>query len=119
MEITVKGNVGSDPEIKFVKNNLPLVTFSVAYTPRTKQGEQWIDGETMWFRVTQFGEKAEHLMDSIKKGDQVLVKGSMKQSTYQAKDGSEKTSLEINATDIGIVPKPSKGVSRPAEVPSW
>jgi hypothetical protein len=72
MNITVKGNVGSEPELKFSANNNAWVNFSVAYTPRQKQGDQWADGETMWFRVVQFGVKAEATMDLIKKGDPVL-----------------------------------------------
>ena len=117
-EITVKGNLGSDPELKFVqgsKGDLALATFSLAYTPRSKQGNEWVDGETLWFRVTQFGEKAETLIDALRKGDTVVVVGSLKQSTFKAKDGTDKTSLEINASDIGVVPKAKKR----QDTPSW
>lgn len=115
MNITVKGNVGSDPELKFSKNNTAYVTFSVAYTPRTKDGDNWVDGETMWFRVVQFGVKAEATTDMIKKGDGVLVTGSMKQSTYTDKEGKERTSLEINATDVGLVPRLVKNNNQSTE----
>ena len=115
MNITVKGNVGSDPELKFSKNNTAYVTFSVAYTPRTKEGDNWVDGETMWFRVVQFGVKAEATTDMIKKGDGVLVSGSMKQSTYTDKEGKERTSLEINALDVGLVPRLVKNSNQSTE----
>lgn len=106
MEIKVKGRVGNDPEIKFVtQEQLPLVTFSLAYTPRTRKGTEWVDGETMWFRVAQFGKRAEAIADSIKKGDEVLVLGTVKESKYQGRDGSDKTSLEITATEIAIIPR--------------
>ena len=115
MNITVKGNVGSEPELKFSANNNAWVNFSVAYTPRQKQGDQWVDGETMWFRVVQFGVKAEATMDLIKKGDPVLVSGTMKQSTYTDKEGKERTSLEITATDIGLVPRLVKNSKQSTE----
>ena len=105
MHITVRGNVGTEPELKFSKNNLAFATFSVAYTPRTKKDDQWVDGETMWFRVVQFGTKAEATVDTIKKGDAVLVSGDMKQSTYTDKEGKEKTSMEITVKDVGLIPK--------------
>jgi single-strand DNA-binding protein len=105
MNIQVKGNVGSDPELKFSKSNTAFVTLSVAYTPRSKQGDQWVDGETMWFRVVQFGTKAEATVDAIKKGDSVIVTGELKQSTYTDKEGKEKTSLEIVADQIGLLPR--------------
>jgi single-strand DNA-binding protein len=117
MNITVKGNVGSDPELKFSKNNTAYVTFSVAYTPRTKENDNWVDGETMWFRVVQFGVKAEATTDMIKKGDGVLVTGSMKQSTYTDKEGKERTSLEINASDVGLVPRLVKNSNQSTENP--
>lgn len=113
MEIKVKGRVGSDPEIKFVtKDQLPLATFSIAYTPRSRKGGEWVDGETMWFRVALFGAKAEAVADTIKKGDEVLVLGSVKQSTFQGRDGSEKTALEITASEVALVPRLQKGLTR-------
>jgi single-strand DNA-binding protein len=115
MNITVKGNVGSDPELKFSKNNTAYVSFSVAYTPRTKDGDNWVDGETMWFRVVQFGVKAEATTDMIKKGDAVIVNGTMKQSTFTDKEGKERTSLEITASDIGLVPRLVKNSKQSTE----
>jgi single-strand DNA-binding protein len=109
MEIKVKGRVGNDPELKFVtQEQLPLATFNLAYTPRSKKGNEWVDGETMWFRVAMFGKKAEAIVDAVKKGDEVLVLGALRQSTYKAKDGTDKNSLEINATEVTIVPKVQK-----------
>ena len=51
MNVTVTGNIGSDPELKFTKTNTPFVSFSLAYTPRQKQGDDWVDGETMWYEI--------------------------------------------------------------------
>lgn len=118
-QITVKGNVGKNPEIKFVKTSrgdVGLVEFSLAETPREKKGEEWIDGETIWYRVIQWGQKAEVLVDAISKGDSVIVFGTLKQSSYKAKDGTDKTALEINASDIGVVPKVSK---KTEDTPPW
>jgi single-strand DNA-binding protein len=119
ISVTVKGNLGSDPELKFVKTakgDTSLVSFSLAYTPRERKGTEWVDGETMWFRVVQWGEKGEVLMDSLTKGDSVIVAGNMKQSTFKGRDGQDKTAIEISATDIGIVPKTTK---KKAEMPKW
>lgn len=113
MEIRVKGKLGNDPEIKFVtQDQLPLATFSIAYTPRSRKGAEWVDGETMWFKVAMFGKKAEAIADSIKKGDEVLVMGTLKQSTYQGRDGAEKTALEITASEVALVPRLQKGAPR-------
>lgn len=119
--VTVKGNLGGDPELKWIKTargESALTTFSLAYKPREKKGDEWIEGETMWFRVTVWGERGETLIDSLSKGDLVLVHGSLKQSTFDGRDGEKKTALEINATDVALVPKgaPRK---KAEEVPGW
>lgn len=108
IQVTVKGNVGTDPELKFAKNETPYAIFSLAHTPRVKQGGEWIDGETIWFRVVTFGAKAEDLVDAISKGELVRVEGSMKLSTYQAKDGSTKQTWEINAREVDVLKRTEK-----------
>lgn len=127
MEIKVKGRVGNDPEMKFVtQDQIPLATFSMAYTPRTRKGSEWVEGETMWFRVAVFGKKAEGIVDAIKKGDEVLVLGTLKQSTFKGRDGAEKTALEISATEVGLIPRSpapkTKSTANPQadwDAPSW
>ena len=108
MNINVKGNLGSDPDLKFSKNNTAYCNFSLAYTPRKQVNGEWQDGETMWFKVVAFGAKAEAIADNFKKGDSVVVVGEMAQSTYTDKEGNEKTSMEITAREVGLVPKLGK-----------
>ena len=59
----------------------------------------------MWFRVVIWGDRGETLVDSLRKGDSVLVQGNFKQSSFETKDGEKKTALEISATDVAIIPK--------------
>jgi single-strand DNA-binding protein len=118
MNITVKGNVGQDPEFKVSKSGTQVCSFSLAYTPRKKQGTEWIDGETMWFRVVQFGEKAEIAADSLAKGDSVMVTGTLKQSTFTDKEGNQRTGLEIMADEVGIVPRPVRK-TKTEDTPPW
>jgi single-strand DNA-binding protein len=122
--ITTKGNIGSDPEIKFV-GDLAIASFSVAHTPRKKnKGTQaWEDGETMWYRVTFFGSKAEGIVDNYAKGDSVLLTGMLSQSTYTNKEGKDATSLEINGTEIAKIAKAQAGktkyIDEKVEMPAW
>jgi single-strand DNA-binding protein len=121
MNVTVVGNLGNDPELKFVKTakgDMQVVSFSLAYTPRERKGNEYVEGETMWFRVSQWGDKAEALVDALRKGDSVIVQGIQKQSPpFKTRDGSEKTALEINATTIGLVVKAK--ASKKVEMPEW
>jgi single-strand DNA-binding protein len=106
-QITVIGNLGGDAEIKTLPSGKVITNLNVAFTPSRKQGDSWVDGETMWFRVTAWEELASLVYS---KGQRVIVTGALTQSTYTSKDGAVKTSLEISADTVGIV---SKGASAP------
>ena len=106
MEIKVRGRLGNDPELKTVgADNLQLVTFSLAHTPRSKKNGQWVDGDTQWFQVAYFGKRAESLAKAAKKGDEVIVIGTLKMNKYTDRNGVEKSGMEITASEIGLVPK--------------
>jgi single-strand DNA-binding protein len=115
-QMVLQGNAGNDPEIKFVKDNLAVASVSIAHTPRTQKNGRWEDGETMWVKVVQFGEKAEALVDAVKKGDSVIVTGALKQVSYKGRDGQEKQGLEINASTVSIAPRAPK---KREDLPSW
>ncbi len=115
-QIVIQGNAGNDPELKFIKDNLAVCSVSIAHTPRTQKNGRWEDGETMWIRVVQFGEKAEALVDAVKKGDSVIVTGALKHVSYKTRDGQEKQGLEVNATSVSVTPRPIK---KREELPSW
>ena len=104
--ITVSGNVGTDPEIKFYdgKNgSFGVARFSLAYTPREKdKAGNFTDGITTWFSVSVVGRQAELVADSISKGQRVQVTGAFKQSNYKAKDGTDKQGLEIKADSVTL-----------------
>ena len=104
--ITVSGNVGTDPEIKFYdgKNgSFGVARFSLAYTPREKdKAGNYTDGITTWFSVSVVGRQAELVADSISKGQRVQVTGAFKQSNYKAKDGTDKQGLEIKADSVTL-----------------
>jgi len=122
--ITTKGNIGSDPEIKFV-GDLAIASFSVAHTPRrkSKSTQAWEDGETMWYRVTFFGSKAEGIVDNYAKGDSVILVGMLSQNTYTNKDGKTVIGLEINGTEIAKIAKgqavKTKYIEEKVEAPGW
>ena len=119
--LLISGNLGSDPETKDVKG-YKLTTFSLAHTPRKKSGNDWVDGETIWFRVILWGDKGEAVAGAYRKGSPVTVIGAINISNYTAKDGTEKTAVEINATEVlANTPKPVKRVvsSFAEETPGW
>lgn len=99
MEIKVRGRLGADPELKTTSNGSEYASFSLAYTPRKKVNGEWVDGETQWYKVTAWDKKATKAA-TLRKGDAVLICGTVKLSTYTNREGIEKTVLEITALEI-------------------
>lgn len=107
-EITLNGNLGSDSELSFTPNGKAKLTFSVGDTPRrlNRDTNQWEDaGETTWWRITEWGDKAEALVEHLRKGAKVLITGTAGVRTYEKKDGSEGWSAEIKPRNIAVIPK--------------
>lgn len=96
----IVGSLGGDPELRFTPNGDAVANFSVAVTERVKDGEQWKDGDTTWYRVTVWRAMAENVVETLHKGDQVIVIGKVKLRSYE-KDGVERQSLEITADEVG------------------
>ena len=114
-KIFIKGRLGRDPEIKYSKDNLAISTASVAVNRFGK------DEGTDWFNVTAFGKSAEFLFKYSKKGDEIIVVGRMQSNKYTGKDGVEKTSWSVIASELEFCgkkeakPKPKKEAPRDAD----
>ena len=103
--ITVVGNLGTDAEFKKTPKGTPVTTFSIANTPRKQQNNEWVDGDTTWFRVFVWNREAAGTAITLKKGDKAIVTGRLQIANYTDKEGNARIALEINADAVGIVPK--------------
>lgn len=91
-EQTIVGQVGNVYDLRDTKGGNKVIDFSVAVTPRKKEGDKWVDGDTTWFSVTAWGRLAENIRDSFQKGDRVFVRGRCETKpgyTKKNQDGSE------------------------------
>jgi single-strand DNA-binding protein len=101
-QLIIVGNVGRDPEFKYVNDGVPVCTFSVAVSKVTGRGEQRSE-KTTWFRVTIWRERAETASQLIKKGQRILLVGEVSASAYVAQDGKPMASLEITASEFRLL----------------
>lgn len=98
--IELVGRLGADPELRFTPSGAAVASVNVAVQGRKKNGDQWEDGETTWFRVTVWRQYAENLAESLRKGDRVVVTGTVELRKYQNREGGEGVSLDVNADTI-------------------
>jgi len=112
-KLTIVGNLGSDPIMKYTTDGKAVTTFSVAASNRKD--------ETVWFRVSTWDKQAETCNQYLHKGSKVLVEGALKADaqgnprTYERKDGGGwAASFEVVASSVRFL----SGKDEPAdEVP--
>lgn len=104
--IEVVGNGGGDAELKYIKGSkgdFAIANLSLAETPRKLINGEWVDGETVWWKVSATGNLAEWMADTPLKGVKLLVKGDLKTFEYNGRDGEKKQGFEIAAKMVAIV----------------
>lgn len=101
--ITVVGNLTADPEIRTLSNGGTVANFTIASTPRVynSQANQWEDGDALFMRCTAWRDLATHCAQSLHKGMRVIAQGRLQQRSYQAKDGTNRTVIEMTVDEIG------------------
>ncbi len=101
--ITVIGNLTDDPELKFTPGGDAVANFRIASTPRTldRQSGEWKDGEPLFLGGAVWRQPAENVAESLHKGDRVIVVGSLRQRTYETKEGEKRTVIELQVEEIG------------------
>ncbi len=94
------GRLGADPEVRFTSSGQKVTTLRLAVNQR--RGGQ---DETMWWRVTVWGERFDKMMSFLKKGSALVAIGEMKKPhIYTNRDGQPQVSLELVATDLSFSP---------------
>ncbi len=101
-QLIIVGNVGRDPEFKYLESGIAVCSFSVAVSKVTGRGEQRKE-KTTWFRVTIWRERAETASQLIKKGQRVLLVGEVEARAYTDKDGKPAASLEMTANEFKLL----------------
>ena len=99
-KVLIIGNLGGDPEMRYIPSGDPVTSFSVAtsWRYRTREGEQ--REETEWFRVNAWGRLAETTNQYLTKGSKVYVEGRLQSRSWQGQDGQTRFSNEIRASDV-------------------
>jgi single-strand DNA-binding protein len=103
-KVIIVGNLGRDPEVRYTPNGSAVCNVSVATTRSWKNKESGDKTEeTEWHRVVFYDKLAEIAGEYLKKGRSVYVEGRLKTRKWQDKDGVEKYTTEIVATDMQML----------------
>jgi single-strand DNA-binding protein len=111
--ITLIGNVGKDPEIRFTPANKAVVKFNVADTRGKEDNKQ-----TIWHTVVCFEEQALSVAEHVRKGTRVIVTGRLNKASFEGRDGNKKEITELIADEVGISIRFGSKDSKPASAPA-
>jgi single-strand DNA-binding protein len=97
-KVILLGNVGKDPEVKFLPSGQAVANFSIATTERYKdKGGEWQD-RTEWHNLVAYAKLAEIIRDYVKKGTKLYVEGRLTTRSWDDKD----TGKKVYRTEIVI-----------------
>jgi single-strand DNA-binding protein len=115
-KVIIVGNLGRDPEVRYLPSGDAVANIAVATTDRWKDkatGE--MKEATEWHRVSFFGKTAEIAGQYLKKGSQVYIEGKLQTRKYTDKDGVEKYATEIKGDTMQMLGSREAGAAAPEQ----
>lgn len=123
-KIVVVGNLGSDPEMRYMPDGRAVTNFSVATNRRWNNSDGSKGEETTWFRVAVWGNQAEACNQYLAKGRRVLVEGRLVADantggpkTFVRRDSSVGAAFEIAASQVTFLGGGNGGDGQANDVP--
>jgi single-strand DNA-binding protein len=118
-KIILVGNLGGDPEMRYMPDGTAVTSFSLATSRRWNDAQGKPVEETTWFRVSIWGKRAEAANQYLTKGSKVLVEGRLKPDPntgaprlYNKQDGTPAASYEVTADNFSFVGSKSENAER-------
>ena len=103
-KVIILGNCGRDPEMRYMADGKAVANISIATSTRRKDKNT---GETIenteWHRVTFYDRLAEIAGEYVRKGKSIYIEGRLKYGKYTDKDGVEKSTCDIVATELQLL----------------
>jgi len=93
--VTIIGNVGNEPEMRFTPSGKPVTSFSVATNEKFGDNDH-----TEWFSVVAWNKLAETCNQYLTKGQQVYVEGRLQTRTWESDDGVKHYKTEVIANKV-------------------
>ncbi len=113
--MTIIGNLGSDPEMRFTPNGRPVTSFRVATNWRYTTAEGERREETEWFNIVCWSRLAEQCNQFLAKGRLVYVEGRLRMHTWEGQDGQMRARNEIVADRVKFLDRQGQAVSPEAK----
>ena len=118
-KVILVGNLGNDPEVRYLPSGQPVANFNIATTERWTGKDGNAGEKTEWHRIVVFGKQAENCKEYLKKGRQVYVEGRLQTREWNDKEGNKRNTTEVVAQLVQFLGTgPGGGKGRPADAPA-
>jgi single-strand DNA-binding protein len=99
-KITIVGNLGKDPELRYTPQGNAVCNISVATNEKRRDKSGDLQDSTTWFRITLWGKQAENASKFLTKGSPIYIEGRLRVEEWSDRDGKNRYTLEVQATDM-------------------
>jgi single-strand DNA-binding protein len=118
-KVTLIGNLGADPEARYMPSGGAITTIRLATSRRWKDKQTGERKEaTEWHRITFFSPLAEIAGEYLKKGTQIYVEGRLQTRKWQDKEGNERYTTDIIAENMQMLGSRSGGTGHFSDSPA-
>ena len=108
-KVILIGNLGRDPEVRYLPSGDAVANFSVATTEKWKDKSGEMQEQTEWHRISFFGRQAEICGEYLRKGSQVYVEGRIQTRDWEDKEGNKRQTTEIIALSMQMLGRRGEG----------
>ncbi len=98
--VQLLGNLGSDPELRFTQGGQAVLNMRIATTETYFDRDRQKKERTDWHSCVVWGARAEALGKILSKGSRIFVEGSIRNSSYEGRDGQKRYKSEVSAKNI-------------------
>ena len=112
-KVILIGNVGKDPDVRYLDSGVAVATFSLATTEReyTLQNGTQVPDRTEWHNIVLWRGLAQTAEKYVHKGDKLYIEGKIKSRSYDDQNGIKRTIVEIFADNMEMLTP--RGASQP------
>ena len=112
-KVILIGNLGRDPEVRYMPSGDAVATLNLATTEKWKDKNGEAQEQTEWHRVAFFGRQAEICGEYLRKGSAIYVEGRLQTRKWTDKDGNERYTTEIRGDRMQMLGGRGGGATAP------
>lgn len=118
-KVFLLGNVGRDPDVRYVAQGRPVATFSLATTERgyTNANGVQVPERTEWHNIVMWGRHAEVAEKYIRKGTQLYIEGQLRTRMWEDRNAIKRYVTEIFVESFELLGRPRSEAEQPAQQP--